>query len=295
MKKQINKFGMLVAISIVFTLHSCTKESDTSKNTSSVSIGSSKITGRITADLNLTNGNIEKEGVEGIKVIATIKAEDLISTGSVNGAGLLRIYEAVTDSKGDYILNIDANNKPVTVTLDFPNSFIASQTLENGKSRTTEFTKSTVIPTTMVVTRGQSYIQNADYRYSFQPEIGTVKISAEVFFRNNLCRQTSPQLDSQLSVVPANTVLILSWIDDLNNSRESTVATDANGKFVFSIETKKSNLTVSVKGKKFSADIQSRTSPSSPCTTTSGYSFETSTYFCTINKNEEFKQKIEFN
>lgn len=297
MKKTILNFGILVAISTLFTLHSCTKENDASKNTSAVSLGSSKITGRITADLNLANGNFDREGVEGITIVASIKAEDLISTGSVNGVGLIRTYEAVTDSNGFYTLNIDVNNKPVNVTLDFPKSFSASQTLENGASRITEFNKLTVIPTSMLLTRGQSYIQNAEYVYSFQPEIGTVKISGEVFFRNNRCRKISAELDSQLSIVPTNTVLVLSWTDDIGNKRKETVVTDANGKFGYSIETKNPNLTVLITGKTFYAELQNRTTywngTFGPCNTTSSYPFNFS-QFCTINKNEVFQEPIIF-
>jgi hypothetical protein len=289
MKKQIRNYSLLIAMTIGFMLQSCTKQSDSSKNTALSTIGSSTITGRIIADLNLSNGNKEKEGVEGLKVTASVNLDDLITTGSVNGMGLIRTYEAITNSKGEYTLNIEANNKPVHVSLDFPKTFNANQTLENGTTRMAEYNKVTVTPTSILMNKGQVYTQNVEYNTTVQPEIGTVKVSGEVYFRNNLCKTPSAQLDSTLSIAPANTTIILTWIDDNSKNREAAVAVDINGRFTYSIETTRSNLSVTVKGRMFYADRQSKINSTSPCTTQTGWQYTLNAFSISINKNEELK------
>lgn len=292
MKKQFLKITMLLALPFVFALQSCSEEEEESKNTATVSMGSATITGRITADLILNNG--QKEGVQGVKVVARINTSDLITTGNVNAAGLTRAYEAVTNANGEYTLTVEANSRPVNVSLEIPQTFNQTQTLENGTTRPTVFNRTTFVPTPVTITRGQVYTQNADYNYNIPSEIGTIKISGEVFYRNNLCKGISVELDSQIAVVPANTALVITWNDDNGNARESVVNVDANGKYEFTIETANANKTITIRGRKFYAD-RNDIDGNGDCVTETGYGYTRPSFNVNINKNEEEKREIEFN
>lgn len=282
MKKQLFKISMLLALPVLLLTQSCKKDSEENKSTS-VAMGTATITGRITADMILNNGT--KEGVAGIKVTGRINTADLITTGNVATAGLTRTYEATTDANGNYTLTVDVNSKPVGVTLDIPASFNAEQTLENGVKKQTLFTRNNAVPATITLTRSQVATQNADYDYEVSPLLGTVKLSGEVFFRNDLCKGVSAALDSQINIVPANTLLVVTWNDDNADPREIEVSVGANGKYEFMVETKNANKVLTIKGRKFYADRKSPNINDS-CITEKNYGYTLPTQNVSINKNE---------
>lgn len=281
MKKQILQITMALALPFALFTQSCKKDSEETKTT--VAMGSATITGRITADMILNNGT--REGVSGIKVTGRINTADLITSGSVVTAGLTRTYEATTDADGNYTLTVEVNSKPVGVTLDIPASFNAEQTLENGTKKQTVFTRNTVIPATITVNRSQTVTQNADYDYEINALLGTVKLSGEVKFRNDLCKGISTALDSQVNIVPTNTILVVTWNDDNSNARELEVAVGTNGKYEFMVETQNASKSFTIRGRKFYADRKSP-NPSDSCITTNNYGYTLPSQNVTINKNE---------
>jgi hypothetical protein len=288
MKKQFLQITIALALQFVM-LQSCKKDSEETKAT--VAMGSATITGRITADMILNNGT--REGVSGIKVIGRINTADLITTGTVATAGLTRTYEATTDADGNYTLTVEVNSKPVGVTLDIPASFNAEQTLENGTKKQTVFTRNTVIPGTITVNRSQTVTQNADYDYAINAILGTVKLSGEVKFRNDLCKGISAALDSQVNIVPTNTILVVTWNDDNFNSRELEVAVGTNGKYEFMVETQNASKALTIRGRKFYADRKSP-NPSDSCITAKDYGYTLPTQNVTINKNESEVRNFTF-
>ncbi len=282
MKKQFFKSAMVLALPFLLFTQSCKKDNEENK-TSNVVMGSATITGRITADMILNNGT--KEGVAGIKITGRINTADLITTGNVAAGGLTRTYEATTDANGNYTLTVEVNSKPVGVTLDIPASFNAEQTLENGVKKQTLFTRNNAIPATINLTRSQVATQNADYDYEVSPLLGTVKLSGEVFFRNDLCKGVSAALDSQINIVPANTLLVVTWNDDNADPREIEVSVGANGKYEFMVETKNANKVLTIKGRKFYADRKSPNINDS-CITEKNYGYTLPAQNVSINKNE---------
>lgn len=290
MKKQFLQITIALALPFVMLTQSCKKDNEENK-TSNVAMGSATITGRITADMILNNGT--REGVSGIKVIGRINTADLITTGTVATGGLTRTYEATTDADGNYTLTVEVNTKPVGVTLDIPASFNAEQTLENGTKKQTLFTRNTVIPGTITVNRSQTVTQNADYDYAINALLGTVKLSGEVKFRNDLCKGISAVLDSQVNIVPTNTILVVTWNDDNSNARELEVAVGANGKYEFMVETQNASKSLTVRGRKFYADRKSP-NPSDSCITAKDYGYTLPTQNVTINKNESEVRNFTF-
>jgi len=289
MKKQFQKLTMVLVLPLMLINQSCKKESEDTKSTN-VTMGSAIITGRITGDIILNNGL--KEGISGIKITGRINTADLITTGSVATAGLTRTYEATTDANGNYTLTVDVNSKPVVVTLDIPASFNAEQTLENGVKKQTLFTRNNAIAA-ITLTRSQVFTQNADYSYDVSPLLGTVKLSGEVKFRNDLCKGISSALDSQVNIVPTNTILVFTWNDDNSTSREMEVNVGATGKYEFMIETKNSGKQLSVKGRKFYADRKSPNFNDS-CITEKNYGFILPPQNIQINKNESEVRNFTF-
>lgn len=289
MKNQFTKLALCMLLPVAVTFQSCTKDQET-ENKATVAMGSSTITGRITADLTL--GNSDLEGVAGIKITGRISTADLVTNTSGGVTYATRTYEAITDANGNYTLTIEANTKPVTVTLDVPTSFNATQTLENGKTRPTQFTRNSMffVPSSVVVTKGQKVTQNASYDYGQINTNGVVKLMGEVMFRNDYCVSNNP--DSQNTVVPANTTLMASWVDDNFNSRETVIDVVA-GKFTLTVDTKNSNKSITIRGVKFYGDRKTK-DLSNNCLTEKNYGYELGSTGTNINKGETETRKFIF-
>jgi hypothetical protein len=250
MKKQFIKMVVLLALPLI-VLQSCSKEDEESKNTSTVNMGSATITGRLTADLILNNGEIE--GLSGVTITASIPSNDLVTNNTAPISGN-RVFTAVTDANGFYTLNIDVNNKPVNVTLNIPGSVLANQTKENGSIVRVNFTTNAVSgPITL--NRGQVHVHDAKYSFSQTASIGKATIKGKVEFRNDLCKGISSDLDSQLNTVPANTFLIFNWGSGAN-AREIVIPVGTDGKYEFVTDITDAT-TFSIRGRKFRAERKS--------------------------------------
>lgn len=288
MKKQLIKVALLLAVPFTM-LQSCTD--DDSKNTAIAPAGSATITGRVTADLVLGNGS--KEGAAGVKVTATINTQDLV-TNPVSGVTYAtKTYEALTDANGNYTLAVDANVKAVAVTLAFPASFAATQTTENGTTRRVLFNRIGGNPSAGSLSNGQAATFDVDYNFTNIDATAKCTVEGDVMYRNDLCKGISPSLDSQVAVVPANTILIATWTDDNGNNREVEVAV-TNGKYSFAVETKNAAKTINLTGRKF---YSSRKAPSGGnCVTTNDHGYSHAGVSRSVNKGEtEKKVDITFN
>lgn len=290
MKKQILKSILLLAIPMVLTT-SCSKD-DEKKEAAAPSLGTATIKGRLTGDIVLNSG--KADGIKGVKITGRINTSDLVAVGSVNTAGLIRTYEATTDDDGFYTLTVEAGSRPVGVTLDIPATIITEQTLENGNKENRTFNRVTAIPAITVV-RGQVLVQDANYNFAAPVAKGLVTLEATVSFRNDLCKGISADLDSQITTVPVNTTLRVSWADDNLNPREVDVKTDANGKFTLSVETANANKTLTVRGIKFFADRKRDINSDGTCDTENNHGYTTGNIIFTINRGETNKEKITFN
>lgn len=271
---------------------SCSKEEE-KKEVNSPEFGKITITGRLRGDLILNNGQLDP--IKGVKVTARINVADLVSVGSVTAPGLTRTYESTTNDDGIYTLEVEAANKPVAVSLEIPQTINLDQTLENGTTEKRTFNRTTNIANPVTLSRGQVHVQNADYNYNAIDAKGLVTLEGTVSFRNDLCKGISLSLDSQISVVPANTMLRITWTDDNFNAREVIVKTDANGKFTLSVETSQNSKTLTVRGIKFYADRKSDVDSDGDCDTENNYGYTTATLIFTINKGDVNKEKIIFN
>jgi hypothetical protein len=292
MKKQFLKLAVLLAMPLVI-ITSCSKEEEEKKDATQISgLGTATITGRLTGDVILNNGQLE--GLSGVRVTARINTSDLIAVGSVPG-GLIRTYEATTDANGFYTLNIEAGSRPVGVTFDIPAAAIVEQTLENGSKVRTTFNRITVFSGFISMNKGQVFTQDAQYNFALPTTKSSVTLEADVFFRSDLCKGVSPQLDSQLTTAPANTMFRITWTDDNSYAREAIVKTDANGKFTFSVETSNASKTLTVRGIKVYADRKRDIDGDGNCDTETNYDYTTGSMSFTILKGETNKEEIEFN
>lgn len=281
MKKQVRKVLLLIAAPLIM-LSSCSD--DETKNTATVELGSATITGRVTADVILNNG-IKKDGLPGYTVAATINTQDLVTSPS--GSYPSKTFTTITDANGNYTLNIDANIKPVSVTLSYSPDFYASQTTENNTNRRVRyFTASPAAGGAFTVSKGQTVTRDIDLPSydATNLDVGLAKVTGEVFYRNDVCKSASATLDSTVSLVPANTTLLAQWNDGVTGQpRELEIKTDANGKFEFSVETNGTQ-NITIRGRKFTAsrkEVQG-----SNCVTVSAYEYNLSPINVSVIKNE---------
>lgn len=275
MKTRITTIAALLLMSASLTFQSCKDEE--SKNTAEVPSGKAIITGKLTADLILNNGT--KEGVAGVTVTGSINTADLI-TNPGSGAYARKTYTATTNSQGVYTLEVDAHVKAVNVSFGTPEKFIAEQTLENGTKQRTVFTRATAVPANITLNNGQTYVQDVEYDFSTETSMGVAKVTGQVFFRNDLCR-VNP--DSQLTAAPAGTIIVATWNDDEGRDREVELTVGANGKVELAVETK-SSITITLKGRKFTADIKEL--DGGDCITKSNHEYTVSSRSVSAVKNE---------
>lgn len=283
MKKQLLKITLLLAASVTL-LQSCSD--DESKNTATVNMGSATITGRVTADVILNNG-VKKDGLAGFTVTATISTQDLVTVPS--GTYPNKTYTAVTDANGNYTLSVEANVKPVNVTINYPNEFYGAQITESNTSRRVRYFGATPAGGAgFQVTNGQVVTRDIDlpnYDDANQ-NLGLGKVMGEVYFRNDVCKSASATLDSTVSLAPEGTVLIVEWNDPLTGkAREMQVKTDANGKFEFNVETANAQ-NVTIRGLKFTAarkEVQSGN-----CVTVASHEYNLTPVVVTATKGETF-------
>ncbi len=118
MKKLSVLFASLLAI--VVLVSSCTKEESEGKN----DLGKATISGKVWMDYEDQSGNptpalvnFDKEfAPEGIQLIATISADDLMQDG--NGANVQKKnYYTTVDAEGNYSFTIDCGAKVVNVQI----------------------------------------------------------------------------------------------------------------------------------------------------------------------------------
>jgi hypothetical protein len=283
MKNHLKKVTLLIAAPLIM-LSSCSD--DETKNTATVELGSATITGRVTADVILNNG-IKKDGLPGYTVSATINTQDLVTSPSGNYPS--KTFTTITDANGNYTLNIDANIKPVSVTLSYSPDFYASQTTENNTNRRVRyFTASPAAGGAFTVSKGQTVTRDIDLPSydATNLDVGLAKVTGEVFFRNDVCKSASATLDSTVSLAPANTVLIAQWNDGVTGQpRELEIKTDANGKFEFSVETNGVQR-ITIRGRKFTA--VRKQSQGGNCTNVANYEYTLFPFDVFVAKNETF-------
>lgn len=278
MKTSITKIASLLFLGAALSLQSCKKDDET-KNTSTAPAGSAVITGKITADLILNNG--QKEGVEGIVVTGTINTEDLV-TNPVPGANYAqRTYTATTNSEGVYRLVIDANVKSVAVNFAVGASFEAEQTLENGEKRPMLFTISGAASSVIAVSKDQTVIKDVQYTFDENPTLGLAKVTGTALFRNDLC---NPDPKAQTANVAQGTILIATWSDDEGRDREVEVKVGTDGKFELSVETEDAGLLITFKGRKFTGDHKDLDGGN--CVTENDYEYTHTSVSVFATKNE---------
>lgn len=281
MKTKLTRISCLLLLGASLSFQACKKDDET-KNTGLNSVGTAVITGKLSADLILNNG--QKEGVAGISVTGTVNTQDLVTNPTPGATYARKTYVATTDNDGMYTLVVDANVKAVTVTFDIPQSFSADQTLENGAKQRTVFTRVTTVPTTIAINRGQTVTQDAEYTYDVQDPVGLAKFTGNVYLRSDLCKADP---DSQLTAAPAGTILVITWTDDEFRNRELEVATGANGKFDFSVETRNSSKSITIKGRKFAGARKAL--DGGDCKTESDYEYTNFSSFESASRNETTK------
>lgn len=281
MKTNFTKIGVLLLLGASLSFQACKKDEE-SKNTALNTLGTAVITGKLSADLILNNG--QKEGVAGITVTGTINTQDLVTNPSASGNYAQRTYVATTDNDGIYKLVVDANVKSVNVTFDIPQSFSADQTIENGTKQRTVFTRTGFVPGNVAINKGQTVTQDAEYTYDVKNPIGLAKFTGMVYLRSDLCKADP---DSQLTAATAGTIIIATWTDDEGRSREVEVSTGANGKFEFSVETANSSKTITLKGRKFTGARKAL--DGSDCKTKTDYEYTNFSNSESASRNETTK------
>jgi hypothetical protein len=244
-------------------------------------VGSAVITGKITADLILNNG--QKEGVSGITVTGSINTQDLVTNPVPGATYARRTYTATTNSDGVYRLVVDANVKAVTVTFGIPASFAADQTIENNTQKRVIFTP-VAAPATIVVNKDQTITQDVDYTFDATRSIGLVKITGKALFRNDLCNADP---NAQLSNVATGTILVATWVDDEGRNREVEVSVAADGKFEFNTETQNNGINITFKGRKFTGSRKSLDAGN--CVTKTDYEYTHTSLAVFATKNETTK------
>lgn len=287
MKKQILKLAVLLAMPVI-ALQSCSKDEE-SQNTATVNMGSATISGRLTGDVVLNNGQLE--GLAGVTITATINGADLVTQAAPGAIFGTKTYTATTDANGFYTLTVDVNNKPVNVTLNVPQTITVTQTKEDGTQTRSVFNRTTAVSNPSL-SRGQSSVQDFVYDFSQPAILGKVTIKGKVDFRNDLCKGVSTELDSQLNVVPAGTVLIFTWENDNGNDREVIIPVKADGTYEFVTETT-SSLEITIKGRKFRAELK-ETNNDGDCVGAQ-YDFTLSSQTITINRDETEFIDLEYN
>lgn len=275
---------MIMALPFLFTIQSCKKDNE---STSTATLGSATITGRVTGDLDLLNGKIDP--VAGIKVIAKINMSDLVAVGSAP-TNSVKIYEATTDADGNYTIKLDAGIKMLNVTLSFPAKANLEQTREDGSKQTVEYTV-TSPSRSFTLYKGENRTENAVYTFKAEPSYGFITLRGHVQLRDDLCEVG----DDQLHNAPKGTIIVINWQSDgsLAFDREMEVEVDADGNYSAKIETKESNKTFHINGRKFYDELKEKNGPD--CVTNSDYGFTTSLYSINVNKGETMVKDIEFN
>ncbi|MBX2984478.1 MAG: hypothetical protein KF882_00705 [Bacteroidia bacterium] len=284
MKKQILKFAVLMALPVLFSIQSCKKDNE---NTSTATLGSAFVVGKINGNLNLLSG--EKDPVAGIKVIARVNMSDLVTSGSAP-ANAVKVYEATTDADGNFTIKLDAGNKPMNVTVSFPAKANLEQTKEDGAKEVMEYTVNSATRN-ITVYKGETKTENANY--TFVPEIpmGLMTVKGKVKFRNDMCETG----DDQLHDAPSGTVIVISWMSDgsMAYDREIEVKVDGNGNYSATLETKESSKNIKIKGRKFFANRKEK--DGSDCVTKSDYGYVHGSQNVGLNKGETTISNLEFN
>jgi hypothetical protein len=289
MKKLVLKSMLLLALPLAFAFQGCKKDS---KNTANIELGKATITGRVVGNLNANSG--VNEPVEGIRVIARVNISDLIAQGTAP-AGAIKVFETTTDATGNYTLEIEAGNKPMAITLQFPNGANLEQTKENGTKEVVNFTVNN--PTrTFTMLKGETRTENATMSSVNETPLATITVRGKVEFRNDLCNSDPA---AQLSNAPSTTKLYARWhsdnISDLSSTtdREILVNVKSDGTYEVKIETTKANRKIVIQGVKFAAT--QRYLDGSDCKTKNDHEYSHSVDDVTVGKSETAVLNVEFN
>lgn len=284
MKKQILKFAVLMALPVLFSIQSCKKDNE---NTSTATLGSAFVVGKINGNLNLLSG--EKDPVAGIKVIARVNMSDLVTSGSAP-ANAVKVYEATTDADGNFTIKLEAGNKPMNVTVSFPAKANLEQTKEDGTKEIVEYTVNSATRN-ITVYKGETKTENANYTFVPELPLGLMTVKGKVKFRNDLCETG----DDQLHDAPSGTVIVISWMSDgsVVYDREIEAKVDGNGNYSAKLQSKESGKTIKIKGRKFYANRKEKEGVD--CVTKSDYGYVHSSQNVGVNKDETTVFNFEFN
>lgn len=284
------------ALFALFAVQSC-KESTDENTSPKTDLGKATIKGNIIADLDLTNA--QKEAMAGVTVTFYLNTQDLISNYNYyyysgnyyNYFNGYRSYSGVTDQDGNYSVDIEVGTKGVNVTMAIPELVNGNQKQENGSTISTQFQKMTYTGNSVYLVRNQVYTQNVEYRGNINPEIGTMTISGDVRYRNDLCATGT----DQYATVPANTKLLVQWYDDYGRNKQLSVNVDATGKYTFTTESVSNNRYFYISGVQFNG---SRKTPNGMnCDTNNNYTYtlfgggSTTVY---VNKGETAVRNYDF-
>lgn len=152
-------FIILVLLSTSFYFVSCDKDEDTESPEMTTAI----ITGKVEAELDLSNTGIEN-APQGTKLFARINAEDLV-TNPINGYNYEDIvFETNIDNDGNYSFTINAGVSSVNVEI-FGNEFRHNQLLyyESGNPVRQEKVYSLPANITTSVSKGTTRILDLTY------------------------------------------------------------------------------------------------------------------------------------
>jgi hypothetical protein len=158
----MNKITLLL-VGVIFsafalTFSSCKKKDD--ENSSTATNGKATIKGQVTAPLDLTNSSTEMAPA-GTVILAKINSMDLVSNpNNSNYADI--VYSTTVDGNGNYEIQVDANAKPVSVTI-MPQDFIADQVAGTTTSPTTQRKVYTASQATTSVVKGGTQVVDIAY------------------------------------------------------------------------------------------------------------------------------------
>lgn len=135
--KKVNLILVAIATVCLFSTVSCEKETS---NTPSV-IGKATITGKALVNLNYINdvpSTTYDKVAAGTKIYAKINSKDLV-LNPTNGNYADIIYTTTVDASGNYSFTIDANTKPVNVSI-YSDDFRENLVVDATTTKSTIFT-----------------------------------------------------------------------------------------------------------------------------------------------------------
>lgn len=221
MKAQFVAALSIAAISLV----GCKKE-----DPASTELGSATISGRLTADLDLSNDllpdggfspGLVKEGISGVTVYVTVDTEDWDLNPDNSYSYPEKVFTTTTDANGNYSLSIPCNTKEMYVNVEFA-TVVRNQTQYDPTTSETlisevefEFDNRYV---TIFDGAKHSSINEHAYANSTEPistNFGTHAISGTIYLNND---NTNDSPETQYEDIPAGTVITCVYQNSYNGN-----------------------------------------------------------------------------